>query len=705
MNRLSKFIGILSYCLIGILLFSCTRNDGQEEQPDSVTTGRTIRKELTLRTTPMQGTVGAGATRATTQVPLSEDEKKIHNLWVLQFSGRDAGSKLIKKGEVPVDDINPDKGVFSFEFEELAGGGYTTVYLLANVGASALNAFTVNSTTLAAFEAGNVEVVPLTEAAMITNGLPMVGAQSFDYANSNPGVFTMKSLLAKVSFKYTVASGYSFGNVNLFVNNLADAVPLKELAAGAAVQHPGGIDYTGTLTVVGDGTYNGAEAVCYLPENLAGRVAAITQSRDRGGNSVPQGATYISVGLLSASTYSFYLGDGTASDFNMQRHCQYTFDMKLKGTYPGDKRVTVGGSANCYIVTNPGTYAFDATVRGNGDESVAGINYSTLPDLTTATEARVIWQTGTSATNLVVAPASVKLNGGKVSFTTGSATEGNSVIGIFASSAANAPCLWSWHIWRLNGSAPGTVTGKKQSATTGADVDVVMMDRNLGAYNNTAGNLGSIGLLYQWGRKDPFPGPAGFNTTEPGNIYGSWNNNGTTGTWNGAYSKQTVAYSTGGTEAWAIKYPTTFITYNSSTGDWMSTKNDNLWGTPWNATGSVDSYNGNQGTKSIYDPCPIGYRVPPQDTWSKQTGRGTFSNNGIILGSFHSSLWFPAAGRRLSYDGSLVSASSDGYYWSSSPHGSYPERGGSLYFYLSGTVSPQINYYRAFGFSVRCVSE
>ena len=696
MNRLSKFIGILSYCLIGILLFSCTRNDGQEEQPDSVTTGRTIRKELTLRTTPMQGTVGAGATRATTQVPLSEDEKKIHNLWVLQFGGRDAGSKLIKKGEVPVDDINPDKGVFSFEFEELAGGGYTTVYLLANVGASALNAFTVNSTTLAAFEAGNVEVVPLTEAAMITNGLPMVGAQSFDYANSNPGVFTMKSLLAKVSFKYTVASGYSFGNVNLFVNNLADAVPLKELAAGAAVQHPEGIAYFGTLTVVGDGTYNGAEAVCYLPENLAGRVAAITQSRDRGGNSVPQGATYISlIGLLSASSYTFYLGDGTASDFNMQRHCQYTFDMKLKGTYPGDKRVTVGGSANCYIVTNPGKYAFNATVMGNGVSTPAdGANTALItPTALAPASAVVLWEQSdpTGAANAAGdVVKNVSFSNGYIHFTTGT-KPGNAVIAAFD---GGNNIIWSWHIWRPE-SNPGDVecyTPKNGGRT------FKMMGLNLGALNNEVNDVKAYGLLYQWGRKDPFPGATGITADDGGSA-----------TFNGVVTENGYSFaatdisSTTITVANAVAAPMSFYS-NGSRVDWVSVQQDNLWGNPF-PSGSVP--NPSLGSKSIYDPCPLGYRVAPQDTWGQATASDWVTNGqNLKVGKNGAKYFYPAAGLRWgdSGMGKLAYVGSYGNYWSSSPSSYGSTNGGSLYF-NDGYVSLEFSNYRAYGMSVRCVQE
>lgn len=65
----------------------------------------------------------------------------------------------------------------------------------------------------------------------------------------------------------------------------------------------------------------------------------------------------------------------------------------------------------------------------------------------------------------------------------------------------------------------------------------------------------------------------------------------------------------------------------------------------------------------------------------------------------------PAAGLRTRENGSLSNSPSNGYYWSSSPHGSNPERGGNLNFNNSRTVNPQNNNNRANGFSVRCVSE
>ncbi len=69
-------------------------------------------------------------------------------------------------------------------------------------------------------------------------------------------------------------------------------------------------------------------------------------------------------------------------------------------------------------------------------------------------------------------------------------------------------------------------------------------------------------------------------------------------------------------------------------------------------------------------------------------------------------LWFPASGYRNNSNGGLNNASSNGYYWSSSPNASGSNNGGNLKFRMSdGYVWPQNNNNRANGFSVRCVSE
>ena len=48
------------------------------------------------------------------------------------------------------------------------------------------------------------------------------------------------------------------------------------------------------------------------------------------------------------------------------------------------------------------------------------------------------------------------------------------------------------------------------------------MDRNLGAISATRGDVGAIGLYYQWGRKDPFLGSSSISQTLRAASTGEW---------------------------------------------------------------------------------------------------------------------------------------------------------------------------------------
>ena len=81
---------------------------------------------------------------------------------------------------------------------------------------------------------------------------------------------------------------------------------------------------------------------------------------------------------------------------------------------------------------------------------------------------------------------------GEIHFTTGD-MEGNALIALCN---ADGDILWSWHIWFTD-----DPRGQEYYNNAGT-----MMDRNLGATSATPGDVGALGLLYQWGRKDPFLG-------------------------------------------------------------------------------------------------------------------------------------------------------------------------------------------------------
>ena len=326
-------------------------------------------------------------------------------------------------------------------------------------------------------------------------------------------------------------------------------------------------------------------------------------------------------------------------------------------------------SANCYIVSNAGLYKFK-TVKGNSSESVGNV-----------ASASILWETfGTSTTpecfDLIKA---VDYENGYIAFQTAYAfKEGNAVI---AAKDANGTILWSWHIW-LTDQPLGQVYYNNAGT---------MMDRNLGATSATPGDVGALGLLYQWGRKDPFLGSSSISS---GNIAES------TISWPYAVSSD----SNNGTIAYATANPTTFIKSNSSNGDWYYTGSSSTDNTRWTTS---------ETSKSIYDPCPAGWRVPDggsNDVWSKALGSSdSFSGypydstkEGMnFSGKFGSDqiIWYPASGDRNMFDGSLIGVGVSGSYWSASPlsHDVYYLRFGSV------NVIPLSSSCRAYSSSVRCL--
>ncbi|MCI6428948.1 MAG: hypothetical protein MR809_08745, partial [Rikenellaceae bacterium] len=322
-------------------------------------------------------------------------------------------------------------------------------------------------------------------------------------------------------------------------------------------------------------------------------------------------------------------------------------------------------SANCYIISEAGLYKFK-TVKGNSTTSVGSV-----------ASASILWETfGTdTAPELLDLISGFCYKDGYIAFQTADTfKEGNAVI---AAKDADGNILWSWHIWFTD--QPQAQVYKNNAGT--------MMDRNLGATSATLGDVGALGLLYQWGRKDPFLGSSSIssNTIAKSTI-----------TWPSAVSSDLSK----GTIDYATANPTTFITSNSKNYDWYYTGDSSTDNTRW-TTSSSD--------KSIYDPCPAGWRVPDGGSngiWSKAGfGNRTYdsTNRGISFSiSSPSKTWYPATGCRNSYAGGLDGVGYGGDYWSASPDSNYAY---ILNFYNDGNVSPSNGSVRAYGYSVRCLHE
>ena len=326
------------------------------------------------------------------------------------------------------------------------------------------------------------------------------------------------------------------------------------------------------------------------------------------------------------------------------------------------------GTANCYIVSRAGAYEF-TPVKGNSKESVVEI-----------ASADVLWETfGTD-----VEPAvgdlvtNVKYNEGAIYFETSRVfKEGNAVI---AARNAKGEILWSWHIWM-------TDMPQEQVYHNGAGI---FMDRNLGATTSTRGEAGSLGLYYQWGRKDPFLNASSISDNDEAKSTIKWPS--------AELSDMTI-----GTMEYAIANPTTFIKGNQKTSElgWFfkdyseSSVSEKFW-----AESSTP--------KGLYDPCPLGWRIPSKKLWDKvmdpsYTYDGVTDKSccGVDFSGFWGAdpeIWYPLTGWRSAFVNRIADVGSVGFYWSASANG--PE-GFVLNLYFKQIKRQP----KAMGFSVRCVKE
>ena len=321
-------------------------------------------------------------------------------------------------------------------------------------------------------------------------------------------------------------------------------------------------------------------------------------------------------------------------------------------------------SANCYIISEAGHYKFK-TVKGNSSESVGSV-----------ASASILWET--FGTDTAPEPSDliseICCKEGYIAFQTADTfKEGNAVI---AAKDGSGNILWSWHIW---------FTDQPQSHVYNNNAGT-MMDRNLGATSATKGDVGALGLLYQWGRKDPFLSSSSISDAIEAKS---------TITWPSAVSSD----SSNGTIDYATANPTTYITYNNKNYDWYYTGDSSTDNTRWTTSDKG---------KSIYDPCPAGWRVPDGGSngiWSK-AGFGTrtyyWANGGMsFIISSPSTTWYPASGCRDSRDCGLRGVGSNGYCWSASPY--YNDAYYMNFYYVH--VNPSNYYDRAIGYSVRCLQE
>lgn len=355
------------------------------------------------------------------------------------------------------------------------------------------------------------------------------------------------------------------------------------------------------------------------------------------------------------------------------------------------------GTSNSYIADRgAASYSFTATIMGNGADGV--IDEGKFEDasgniLTKAgganihpLSAKLLWQ---DTDELV---EQVALVNGRVQVKMGR-SRGNALIAVYDKAnpnAEDAKVLWSWHLW----CTPVPQIIEYTAPRTGHEYTI--MDRNVGATTSTLGLVTTQGLQYQFGRKDPFTTSLDYDEEVAVFLRNVRSDS----------LPHLFSYEEPLTIAQAIGKPDVFIhRMNLSGGKWCETSEMKyLWGNP---EGQVE-YFPSLTVKTIYDPCPIGYKVPPVDALIlKMKSYSQYEHGGIYYageeGDNTKLINMPAVHSAYYAYGTSIA------YWTSSDFGkpnSTFEWGefGVMHTYYPGSYTLRYNAFARPG-SIRCVKE
>ena len=349
--------------------------------------------------------------------------------------------------------------------------------------------------------------------------------------------------------------------------------------------------------------------------------------------------------------------------------------------------------------------------------------------------AEVVWA---DAANLVHSPSIVHVGGeGFLDFevTAADIQSGNAVVAVTKGSAGSKTVLWSWHLWFAPKDALDKIKvtnhqnkdyyftketlGWKliqwrsstytSARTVKVKVEQTVANNGAKAYTviNITQNPGGVKegatTLYQWGRKDAFPGVDASKLAANSHFTQNAGDN--------------MSITNG------IQHPDKFYIWGSS---WYSAPPTgytyyNLWSADNTVTGGWKIGNDNPVVKTVYDPCPIGFKMPANNAFTgftangqnngtmnvdgtdnSQTYQNNFGHNFWTSSSKTATIYFPASGYRLNYLGLLTGIGHSGWYWSAVPGSS---NYGCYLIFVSGGVEPLQNGARTWGFAVRPVSE
>ena len=307
------------------------------------------------------------------------------------------------------------------------------------------------------------------------------------------------------------------------------------------------------------------------------------------------------------------------------------------------------GTANCYIVKPGSVVSFETSYKGNSKTEPTG----------EGSVAKLIWQDTKGLVKTVYFDPELQTAYAEIAN-----SKGNALVAVCD---AAGTILWSWHLWICDYDPEKTLFTTDANAS---GTQWTFMDRNIGATDMNRGSSGNFGMLYQWGRKDPFPGACAFTIQNEDYSYVEDGERTLYDIEGKTLPKIKDLAEYHGTIEKSIRQPATFfaMTYKANgnvdesgnpeydcdyiTKDWVDVSDDDYWG-------------GVSGKKTIYDPCPVGYKVPVSDAegntpyaWMKFTDMTWDPTN---RGAIDKDQWFPCTGTRVYASGGLDNPEANPY--------------------------------------------